>query len=293
MNNKRRFLLLLLIISLLFISAGASHALAQAKSEPEGFQNVHLWVYPEFDDPRVLVMLQGDIIGAQAPVTVRFLMPAAAEMYFAGSMDISGQSSPSQPQREPSAIPGWDEISYELTTETFRVEYYDPIIMGDPDKTISYEYRWLYPISHIHVMIQGPRQSSNFSVSPEGRTSTDGQGFAYHMYDYYDLDDEPPLSFNVTYSKSNPLPSLSIEEEASNTALIVITIVGLCALIAGGYIWMVKSRPKSRVARRRAVQSALGNGTEDISLPRSFCDQCGQSLGKSSRFCSHCGTKLQ
>ena len=293
MKNKRRFLLLLLAISLLVISAGTSHALAQAENEPEGFKAVRLLLYPEFDDPRLLVILRGETVGATAPTKVRFLVPSAAEMHFTGSIGVGGQYSSSQPQREPSEIPDWDEISYELTTDVFLVEYYDPIIIGQPDKTISYEYRWLYPISHIHVMVQEPRQSSNYSVSPEGNSSTGSDGFAYHMYDYYDLDDEPPLSFNVTYVKSNPLPSLSIEDDAGNTALIVITIVGLCALIAGGYIWMVKSRPRSRAARRRAVQSAPVRGPGDIQLPRRFCDQCGQSLEESSRFCSYCGTKLQ
>jgi hypothetical protein len=293
MKNTHRLLLFLLTISLLFISAGASHqALAQAENEPEGFKAVRLLVYPEFDDPRLLVMLRGEIVGAEAPVKVRFLVPATAEMYFTGAIDAAGQYFPSQPQREPSAIPGWDEISYELTTDIFLIEYYDPIIIGQSDKTISYEYRWLHPISHIHVMVQEPRQSSNFSVSPAGRTSTGDEGFTYHMYDYYDLDDEPPLGFAITYTKSNPLPSLAIEKESTNTALIVITVVGLCALIAAGFIWVKKSRPKAGAERRRAAKSAPVREPTEKRLPRRFCDQCGQSLEESSRFCSYCGTKL-
>jgi hypothetical protein len=249
-------------------------------------------VYPEFDDPRLLVMMRGETVRATTPVKVRFLVPATAEVHFTGSIDVGGQYSPSQYHREPSAITEWDEISYELTTDTFLVEYYDPIIIGQPDKTISYEYRWLYPISHIHVMVQEPRQSSNYKVSPEGNSSTGSDGFIYHMYDYYDLDDEPPLSFNITYTKSNPLPSLAIENESGTTVLIVITVVGLCALIAAGYIWVMKSRSKTRAERRRIAQSAPVHQPGDTPLSRRFCSQCGQSLEESSRFCSYCGTRL-
>ncbi len=117
-----RFLSLLVAISLLFITADIPLALAQTENEPDGFKNVTLWIYPEFDDPRLLVMLEGQIVGVQVPATVRFLVPSAAEMYSAGSMNAQGQYSGGPPRREPSAIAGWDEISYEVTTDTFRIE---------------------------------------------------------------------------------------------------------------------------------------------------------------------------
>ena len=85
------------------------------------FDNVHLWVYPEFDDPRLLVMLQGQISGAQPPVTVSFLVPSTAEMYSAGSIDSQSQYSGGPPDREPSAFSGWDAVSYELTSDIFHV----------------------------------------------------------------------------------------------------------------------------------------------------------------------------
>jgi hypothetical protein len=282
----------LLTISLLFISAAISQASAQAENESERFENVDLWLYPEYDDSRLLVMLEGQIVGVEAPTTIRFLVPAAAEMYSAGSMDISGQYSGGPPNRQPSAIPEWDEISYELQTDTFRVEYYDPIIIGKTDKTISYEFRWLSPISQIHVIVQEPRQSSNFSVLPEGNLFTGSDGFILHLYDYFDLDDEQPISFDITYTKSNPLPSLSIEEENSNTALIIILAIALCALFVGGFVWFKKSKPKTRAERRRIARGAPVSGSIEKSSPRRFCSQCGQSIKESSRFCSLCGTKL-
>ena len=289
-----RLLFFLIMASLLLTVAGTTWALAQGENEPSGFDDVHLWIYPEYDDPRLLVMLGGQIVGVQTPATVRFLVPSAAEMYSAGSIDAQGHYSGGPPHREPSAIPGWDQISYDITSDTFRVEYYDPIIIGWPDKTISYEFRWLYPISSRHVMVQEPRQSSNFSVSPEGILSSDSQGFTNHTYEYDDLDDEPPISFSITYTRSNTLPSLSIEDdESTNPLLIVTAVVGLCVIFGAGLFWVMKSRPKNRAERKRTTRSKSVRGSKGGKHPlRIFCSQCGQSLEKSSQYCQYCGTKL-
>ncbi len=293
-KNAYRFLLFLVTISLLFIAADIPLALAQTENEPDGFQDVTLWIYPELDDPRLLVMLEGQIVGVPAPATVRFLVPSGAEIYSAGSMDAQGQYSGGPPNREPSAIAGWDEISYEVTTETFRIEYYDPIIIGQPDKTISYEFRWLYPISELEVVIQEPRQSSNFSVSPNSEPFIGFEEFTYHQYNYSDLDDQPPLRFDIAYTKSNPNPSLAIADDgATNPWLITGVLLGLVLIFGAGYLWMRRSRPKTRAERRRSTRGTPARGTGERRSPRRFCSQCGQPAEQSSQFCAYCGAKLR
>jgi hypothetical protein len=283
-KNIYRPLLLLITISLLLVIASSPWALAQGENEPTGFNNVHLWIYPEYDDSRLLVMLEGQIAGAQAPATVRFLVPSTVEMYSAGSMDAQGYYSDGPPPREPSLIPGWDEISFDLTTDTFRVEYYDPIIIGLPDKPIAYEFRRLYPISSLHVVIQEPKQSSNFSVSPEGALSSGSQGFANHNYEYHDIDDGPRISFNISYTKSDALPSLSMGDDAPTpVALIVATIIGTFLVFGAGFYWVRKSRLRS---------ASVPISAREKRPPRRFCSQCGQSPDDSSRFCRYCGTEL-
>ncbi len=193
-----RFLLLLIAaVSLSYAVTHSPDAVAQAGNEPGGFKNVELSIYPEYDDPRLLVMLEGQIVGAQPPAKVRFLVPSAAEMYSAGSMDAQGRYSGGPPARKPSAIAGWDEISYEVKTDTFRMEYYDPIIKGAPDKTIAYEFRTLYPISGLSVIVQEPRNSSTYSVQPTGQISSDKGGFIIYQYNYSELKGDASLKFEI------------------------------------------------------------------------------------------------
>ncbi len=286
-------LMFFLAASLLFAAAGKSVALAQNANEPTGFKNVKLWIYPEYDDPRLLVMLEGQIAGVPAPAEVRFLVPSAAEMYSAGSIDAQGKYSGGPPQRESSSIPGWDEISYEVTTDIFRVEYYDPIIFGQPDKTISYEFRWLYPIADLEVVVQEPRHASNFSVVPAGQAFVDSEGFNSYRYNYSGLNDGPPLHFEIAYTKSDTNPSLAVGGSGtSSSSLVVIIAVVLVVLAAGGFFWLRRPRPKTRAARRQSARDAAARVAKGNKPKARFCSQCGQPIEGSERFCPYCGAKL-
>lgn len=293
MKNTSRILILLLATSLIFIAVGKSLVSAQNENVPTGFQNVRLWVNPEYDDPRLLVMLEGQIVGTQPPAEVRFLVPSAAEMYSAGSMDAQGQYSGGPPQREPSSLPGWDEISYDVKTNTFRVEYYDPIIIGQPDKSISYEFHWLYPISGLEVIIQEPRRSTNFSVSPAGNASTDYEGFTTYMYNYSGLDNEPPLQFEITYIKSDTRPSLAVEDNGTSDSLLpIIVIIVLGIAVVGVFLWMRKSKPRTRAVRRQLARGSSARRPADNQPKARFCSHCGKPIEGSYKFCTHCGVKI-
>jgi hypothetical protein len=174
---KLRLLILLTaaVVSLAF-GRYSQTVLAQTDNETVKFKNVNLWVNPEYDDPlnyrtpTVLTMLEGELDGAAPPVRVSFLVPVSAGMYSAGSLTGRGGQgyTGGPPDRNASEIPGWDIVSYELTTNIFRVEYYDPaVISGGNDKTISYDFRTISPISSLNSIIQQPKGAANFSVTPE------------------------------------------------------------------------------------------------------------------------------
>lgn len=298
----RNTLLIVFTVVGLTLSVAMGRAWAQTGNEPTGFRNVQLWVYPEYDDPRLLVMLQGKIVGANAPARVRFLVPAAAEMYSAGSMDAQGKYTGGPPDRTASQVPGWDEISYELKTDTFRVEYYDPVIATQPDKKIAYDFRWLYPMSDLRVIIQQPRNSTGFTVTPPGNTPTVADGFPALLYEYTNPAN-PPLHFDIAYTRSDsrpsitggsatsPQPSSAAPSTDSSTVLSIIVTVSL--LIVGVFIWLFRS---SKTARRRSKPAAASARVGAPKRSRSkgrFCTQCGQPVGSEARFCPHCGAKLR
>jgi hypothetical protein len=133
---KRFKAMVLLLAATAALAAGSVSSVNAQTVEPTALKSVHVWVNPEYDDLRLLVMIEGQIVGAQVPVRIRFLVPTTAVMFSAGSKNSFGEYKGGPPERKASSTPGWDEISYGLTENTFRVEYYDAI--GQlPDKTIT------------------------------------------------------------------------------------------------------------------------------------------------------------
>lgn len=262
------WLLALVLTGLVSLTSGHStQAVFAQAAEATAFEKMTIWVNPEYDDPRLLVMMEGRVVGGEIPALVRFLVPASAEMYSAGSKDLLGDYTGGPPDRKPSAIPGWDEVSYEVTTRTFRVEYYDDIVPPEPDKKFFVSLPQLYPISDLKVVVLEPRNSSNFTVAPDGVKGRDTAGFAVHTLSYTTLTPDTQIGFDISYTRTDTKPSLSTNPNAPtsssssnapvrdwSTDLITIFI----AIVAVGsvvFMWGVaKARKKARpVARASAA----------------------------------------
>jgi len=266
-----------------------------------------LYIYPEYDDPRLLVMLDGLIpADATLPITLQFMIPSTASLNSAGSRDTSGNYVPwnntgGDPPRTASALPGWDLISFPVSNNNFVVEYYDPIIIGKTDKTISYEFDTLNPISKLAVYVQEPLKSSNFTATPEGQVVTEADGYTYHEYSFSDLPagtGSPAITFDVGYTKSDSRPSQTIK----NTGLPVVPIIagslGGIILITGIVLAVVllpkrgKSRPAKKIVTEHAAAKKQAIKSKPAAIPQQrFCQQCGEPLGKGIRFCPNCGTE--
>lgn len=303
LRDRIKFISCLSIFTLLFLALGSMQAYAQ--DEPDSFSNVQLWLYPEYDDPRLLVMLEGRIEGTEPPAEVHFLVPSTAEMYSAGSMDAQGNYSGGPPDREPSFIPGWDQISYQVTTDTFRVEYYDPIISGSPEKSISYIFRSLYPVSDMEMIVQEPIGAADFTVAPDGDKFVDVAGFNSYLSRYTDLDPETVIQIDITYTRTATAPSLSLyedtltpspslpeENETFDSLWIVIILAVVAVIIIAAFVLRRKTAPVTKAERHRAARRNIKSLPQDSKLTPKFCSQCGNPIDKNHKFCPSCGTEI-
>lgn len=294
----RYFVLLAVALLGLAVFGHDSAVLAQTDNQTPAFKNVTLALNPEYDDPRLLVMMEGELDGVSPPARVSFLVPSSAVMYSAGSLSArNGQGySGGPPDRKPASIEGWDEISYTLKTNIFRMEYYDAIIPDQPDKAISYDFRTISPISDLRVIIQEPKKASNFTVTPKGTSGKDGEGFNIVSSFYTNVTAATALHFDISYTRTETKPSISQNPSASTTtgssktSLIILGIIGV--ILAGIVVlWLVKSQQREapvsgkRRERRQAARQKQGTG-------KRFCSKCGQLLEGSDKFCPSCGAKV-
>ena len=284
---------------LVTLSGVGGTLLAAEDAQISSYENVTIWVYPEYDDSRLLVMMEGDIAGTSAPAEVSFLVPTDAQMYSAGSKDAQGQYSGGPPNREASGTPGWDIISYEVTEQTFRVEYYTAQIIGYPDKSIDFKYSFLFPVTGLEVIFQEPRESSEYLISPAGNAFTDSEGFRSHLFTYTTLPTGQSLEYSVTYTKSDNRPSLDISPSGSSDALTAVIVIVALTLGVGAFLFLMNragKKPAGRAARRRAQKSETRKNAKPATEPRGesttrprFCSYCGKPLKGSGAYCAFCG----
>jgi hypothetical protein len=292
-----------IILALLAAALVMPAGLVAAEAEPPSISDVQVWVFPEFDDPRLLVMIQGRVDGLTPPATVRFLVPDSAEMYSAGSKDAQDNylnPSGGPPRREPSEISGWDEISYEVVTNVFRVEYYAPLIVGSPDKTITYDFYTRYDIDGLSISVQEPRNSSDFSILPDSSARGSEFGLDVWRYNYDSLKAGDALRFDVSYTRSDPNPSMDGAPVGSTpTAPVSTGGGGDAGLITGGITggllivaliaYLLFGRAGTRKpARARAASRGAAQAKAKASTK--YCRQCGRQIEKSARFCQYCGS---
>ncbi len=296
-GRVRKLLVALVTAISLTLLAVPSPILAQGE-QPTSLKNVVVSVYPEYDDllqlgyPTVLVMLEGEVVNTDIPVTIRFLVPSDAVMYSAGSGPRS-QYQGGPPNRKSSDIVGWDEISYELKTKYFVVEYYAPIV-GQPDKIISYDFRPLYPVNDLTAIVQEPKRSTNFTVSPQGLITTDSEGFRVHTYSYTNISLDAPLHFDVSYTKADSRPSLSSNgNTGSPNTITIMVVLGIIVVLTGAFILVsrLRSKPQPSTTRTQRRQAARASRRGQISKSK-YCSNCGKTIESSYHFCRYCGNEL-
>ncbi len=291
--------LFLVVVAAVWLASLVSMSPVRAQGEEvTSFKNVLLSVYPEYDDlanlgyPSVLVMFEGEVVSANLPATIRFLVPSDAVMYSAGS-GPRNQYVGGPPNRNASNITGWDEISYELKTKYFVVEYYAPII-GQPDRVIPYDFHLLYPVSNLRAIVQEPRRATNFMVSPQGAVSTDGEGFRIHTYNQANISPGTPLHFDISYTKKDNRPSLGGSGGgAGSPNTTVLIILGAIAVLVVAFIVFSRLRAKrpqpvaTRSSRRQATRTTKGGQVKN-----KYCRYCGKQVQETDRFCPYCGKKI-
>lgn len=284
------FITTVLSVVVLYFSIFSQLAIA-VSNEPTDFKNVTLSVYPEYDDlmqigPNLLVMLQGKIVGVDPPAQVRFLVPSTAKMYSAGWQNAQGvytrgvySEGSSLPDRKASQTLGWDEISFGLPetfnvqTDTFRVEYYDLVISDQANKQLSYQFLRFYPIKDLSVIVLEPKKSTNFSVSPGGSQTVNGEGYNVYLYSYTDLAVDTTLKFDITYTMKS----------SSKWIVLIVTVI-VILVIVGIFLWLRKLKKRNEVVVKKS-----SNKSKHGKAVNWYCSKCGRSLDSSFQFCPYCG----
>ena len=284
-------------------SVAAPRALAQ---DPNRVAQLKVAVWPEYDQPSVLVILDGKLADTgNLPREISVAIPSSASLLVTTFENTDGSLAAEQPSKSADLGGGFTRVTYTVKTANFHVEYYDNLLRGSPDKTIDFVFKAAAPIDQVTLDFQQPLKATNYSVTPSAQRNRTENGFNYFTSDFPNVTAGQTLTAQVKYTKTDPNPSflpttapVSVPPPSATAApssiwnnifiIVGLVVLGLAAVL-GFRILQQRSRPASRgmvsasnPSRRKARRESGG---------AVFCTQCGRDLDPEDNFCPKCGAK--
>ena len=306
--NEREIRDTVAYVRTLAASPGAAPAPAtrSAAGTQEGrlrIARLQLSVWPEYDDPRVLLIMRGELApGLAFPIQLNLPIPHRAEIIGAGMISELGELL-LHPHRVVSGEAS-DTLEITLPSRRFFAElYYDPFDTSGDTKRFSYAFRAPYPIDQLDVEVQQPYTAGEFVVEPPAMAQeSEGRDTTYHRFAYRDVSPGQETAFAVSYVKTETQPSVPKADSPqaagadhrgpqdrkliySGVLAGVIVAYVLATLLCTAY-W-----------RRRAPTSEPETGPSPLPAApptaqpdrAAFCNRCGRVLNTDYAFCPGCG----
>lgn len=275
-----------------------------AAQTPERIANLGISVWPEYDDPSVLVIYDGEFANKESfPKEVAFLVPSSARVNATAYGDGQGGFFNTEPWKTADAGSGWTRVLFTLPQPLFHLEYYYSPLQGSPDKKMAFVFNSVNAADKIQLEIQEPLKASNFKTEPAAAMQTSrGHDFKYHVFNFANVTPGQNLQVQVSYTKSDPNPSVanisvpanalpsdsSLNTSASVSSNNLILPIGIGAggvalAVLGFLAWRVRREPNDEPRRRTRGKRSTG--------PMAFCHECGNGLRAQDVFCPKCGTR--
>jgi len=301
----------------LFLVLLAAPANAQG---PTDLSSLTIKLWPEYDDPRLLVIIDGKL--AEPGSEIRLPIPAEAELNAVATADGSGRLLKNEWSEE-KAEDGSRLLVMIPQNPLFRVEYYTPLPTNGDTRNITFEL----PAGYINaeqatIEVLLPAGSENAKLVPPTDESGPTQDQAHIFQRDLGTMKDADITQQVTYA--NPGGGLTVSESSSaNDALpetktspqepsgtetasksslnpwIIMLGAAAALLIVGGAIglWLTRDReqedpiipvPSRSGGKKKKKTGAINMKAHQGNLDR-FCRRCGKEFGSDDRFCRYCG----
>lgn len=323
-------LLNLLFTCSLLLALTAAPAAASAPAQagnPVTLESVRIDVWPEYDQPSVLVIYHVTLASTVSlPASLSLSIPASAGKPYAVAMqDVNGLY---DLQYTLTAAGDWIKVNFTTPVPELRIEYYDPDLLKNGSRR-DFSFRWPadYTVNNLLVNVQQPVGADAMTFTPDigaGRADTDGLTYYTKI-----VGDVPAATtFDLAFSYNKPDDTLTtpqqfqpvepvqpVESAAAGSitlmgipfspwqvlllvAGILLILVGVVwyGLAAGGFQFLM--RVPQDGSRRCHVPRRGGTGPLSADAPEGsgepvFCHKCGKKSTAGDAFCRACGARLR
>jgi len=291
----------------LALLALASPSTGRAENSVTAIQSLSVQIWPDFDRPAVLVMLNGTLrSSAPLPAFVTLPLLPGAQLNAVARADASGNL--------------FDDVVYttdagKLSLSTpnpqFRVEYYVPYRVEGGERHFTFDWLADVSVEALSVIVQRPASATSFVMQPSTTDVPQGRdGLQYHMLPAQAVPAREPFSVQLSYAattaelsaKPKPVPAPApaappapVQEIRLPTAPaapsdtspdwgLFVAIIATAG-VSMGVTW--------QIARNRLASGAGGEAPRAERPPVRPCPGCGLPCGISDRFCSECGHEIR
>jgi hypothetical protein len=270
-----------------------------AQSPDKTIQQATLQVWPEYDDPGVLVIFSGDLSDSvTTPAEVAFPLPATARNIQATSIDAEGRLM----NETWKIVDG--KLTYTLPGKSFHIEYYLDRPPSGEQRDLAYTFEMPYAISALEIRAQQPARATDFSLTPQPDSSpVSNDGLTYSVARKSNLKAGEKLDLGIRYRKpdqgltsasrlaataASPVeiaPAASQSQPLPSWLPWVLIAAGLLALAALAAYWIWRTRSIMPAPEPRGAGTGKAGREEGVA----YCTRCGSPFRPGDRFCAKCG----
>ena len=318
MKNARPVAIFTLLIAAFALLLGTVHA-----QSPTELEWVVIKFWPEYDDPRLLVIIDGKL--ANPGDELRLPIPQEAQLNAVAAADDTGRLLTND-WREEKGPNGERILVMTPQFPAFRVEYYAPLAIDGDRRLIDFELpAGFFNAQEGAIEALLPPGSKDVELDPPADDQGPTQDQAQLLQRALGEVKDQPIRQKITYA--NPSGALTVPETATSSGSLLqptpapveeppaepdagtsmnpwILLLGVVALllIAGGVagLWLTRDTeedapppppvPKKRQSRKPTVSSRIQPAPDNLDR---YCRNCGKAFGPDDRFCRYCGAKRQ
>lgn len=278
-------------------------------------QNFIVSIWPEYDHPGVLVILNGEVPESALPLDVSFPVPERARFALvAGSTDTTANSVIPVPIQD---TPEGKSVSFQAVHPSFHVEFYfNPFEQDGNHRSYEYTFKSNLPIDSLIVDLQQPMTAENFTPGIQvDHQMEDSHGITYYRAHYNDVKAEQPIKISAEYD--NPTGQLtndllqqqlgqsggsgmggqmgqttpSTQKPGNKNSFWILLIVVI--LVLGVLYFVTQSKGKTpREETTSTPEQTLPRDEEKRESPTGetkYCIDCGEQIPGIAKFCTKCG----